>query len=109
VIRLAVIDGLRHLPDGTYRCASEAGSAMMLTAMQFTLRACSQPPLELRHNVVRASPFICCVIARQSAGCPGGKNGASGDAHLVPGLVTDFRSEARWPYHVWQPTVIIRR
>ena len=51
-----------------------------------TLTACSQPPLELRHNVARTSPFICCVIARQSAGCPGGKNGASGDAHLVPGF-----------------------
>ncbi len=33
-----------------------------------TLTACSQPPLELRHNVARTSPFICCVIARQSSG-----------------------------------------
>jgi len=34
----AVTGGLRQLPDGTYSCPAEIGSAMMLTAMQFTVR-----------------------------------------------------------------------
>jgi hypothetical protein len=41
----AVTGGLRQLPDGTYGCPAEIGSAMMLTAMQFTVRTAPGGPV----------------------------------------------------------------
>ena len=41
----AVIDGLRQLPDGTYNCPAEAGSAPMLTSMQLTFRTVPGGPV----------------------------------------------------------------
>lgn len=40
-----VIDGLRQLPDGTYDCPAEAGSAPMLTSMQLIFRTAPGGPV----------------------------------------------------------------
>jgi len=41
----AIIDGLRQLQDGSYSCPAGAGSAMMLTSMQLTLRTAPGGPV----------------------------------------------------------------
>ena len=40
----AVTGGLRQLPDSTYSCPAEAGPAMMLAAMQLTVRTAPRRP-----------------------------------------------------------------
>jgi hypothetical protein len=43
VIGLAAIYGLRRLADGAYRCSSDVGFVMMLSAMQLPSRTPRRP------------------------------------------------------------------
>ena len=60
----AVIDGLRQLPDGPYSCPAEAGSAMMLTAMQLTFRTAPGGPVV----ATMGADFVGCQFAWVTAG-----------------------------------------
>jgi hypothetical protein len=60
----ALIDGLRQLPHGTYSCPSEAATAMMLTAMQLTVRTVPGGPVA----ATAGADYAGCQFARVTAG-----------------------------------------
>ena len=60
----AVIDGLRELPDGTYNCPAEVGSAPMLTSMQLTFRTAPGGPVVATVD----ADYVDCQFAQVTVG-----------------------------------------
>ena len=91
----AVIDGLRQLPDGTYNCPAEAGSAPMLTSMQLTFR--TAPGGRVVATV--DADYVDCQFAQVTVGAqtvwPLDENTSSGQPMQQQVLAI---AGLRWPY-----------
>src|SRR4029077_7041892 len=91
----AVIDGLRQLPDGTYNCPAEVGSAPMLTSMQLTFRTAPGGPMVATVD----ADYVDCQFAQVTAGAqtvwPLDENTSSRQSLQQQGLAM---AGVRWPY-----------
>ena len=91
----AIIDGLRQLPDGTYSCPAEAGSAMILTSMQLTFRTASGGPVV----ATVGADYVGCQFAWVTVGAqtvwPLDENTSSGQSVQQQVLAI---AGVRWPY-----------
>ena len=91
----AIIDGLRQLPDGTYSCPAEAGSAMILTSMQLTFRTASGGPVVATVGAEYVGcPFAWVTVGAQTV-WPLDENTSSGQSMQQQVLAI---AGARWPY-----------
>jgi hypothetical protein len=91
----AVIDGLRQLPDGTYNCPAEAGSAPVLTSMQLTFRTAPGGPVVATVD----ADYVECQFAQVTVGAqtvwPLDENTSSGQ--LLQQQILAIAG-VRWPY-----------
>ena len=91
----AVIDGLRQLADGPYSCPADAGSALMLTAMQLTFRAAPGGPVV----ATMSADYTGCQSAWVTAGAhtvaPLDENTGAGQPVQQQVLAI---ADIRWPY-----------
>jgi hypothetical protein len=91
----AVIDGLRQLPDGTYSCPAEIGSAPMLTSMQLTFKTAPGGPVVATVD----ADYMDCQFAQITVGAqtiwPLDENTSSGQPAQQQVLAI---AGVRWPY-----------
>jgi hypothetical protein len=91
----AVIDDLRQFPDGTYNCPADAGSALMLTAMQLTFKAAPGGPVLATVGADHTGCQFAWVTAGAHTVWPLDENTSSGQPVQQQVLAI---AGVRWPY-----------